>query len=329
MGLPDVDFLAVVSRPDFPSGMGPVGDYFNLRSFIGRHPEWRSVVLELNSPTTQVDWSDGRFLVRTGSSGWFDVSDVRTALFIPICLEVEETVLGCPATTGRWPHFAAQQWRPISAAFEASLDSLSFPQRCLNHPAAVRMTNNKLLQFQTLSAAGFKLPATRVLGRFPETGLFADADQLVSKNVSEGGWRSPTEFSPARIVGRGEQGEVWPTMWQQPIEGDTEIRCYVTGDDVTVVELCKEAGVLDVRSAHGGRPAGTIVEISESWAQSLVAMTRCLGLDYAVIDAIPTGDVLQVLEVNANGVWWFLPTDVGQVLEDKFHRWIEAAVNEA
>ena len=56
-------------------------------------------------------------------------------------------------------------------------------------------------------------------------------------------------------------------------------------------------------------------------------MTRCLGLDYAVIDAIPSGDELHVLEVNANGVWWFLPPDIAAALEARFHTWLESEID--
>ncbi len=161
----DVDFLAVVSRPDFPSGNGPVGDYYGFQRLIERNPSWDACVLELNSPGTEIDWhGDGR----------------------------------------------------SSALFESCLDALPVGW-CLNRPSSVRATNNKLVQFEKLSAAGFTLPETRVCAGFPVSGPLADEARLVSKNVSEGGWRSPTEFSPAHVVGRQDPGESWPIIWQRPI----------------------------------------------------------------------------------------------------------------
>ena len=151
----------------------------------------------------------------------------------------------------------------------------------------------------------------------------------MAKNVSEGGWKSADEFSPARLVERPRQavGEPWPTIWQEPIVSDTELRCYVMGWDLTVVELRRDPEVFDVRATNGGQPTGRIVDTPEAWSTLLVGMTRALGLDYAVIDAIPVGDELHVLEVNANGVWWFLEPDIQQVLESRFHAWLEAEVD--
>ena len=41
----------------------------------------------------------------------------------------------------------------------------------------------------------------------------------------------------------------------------------------------------------------------------MLVAARALDLDYAVIDAMPSEEGLVILEVNANGVWWFLPVD--------------------
>ncbi len=325
-----MDFLAVVSRPDFSTGTAPVsepvGDYFGFRRLIARHPEWAATVVELNTPMTEVQWADGRFLMRTADSDWFDLSEVRTAIYLPICLEFEETVLRSTATDERWPQFATEQWRPISALFESRLDAMTDGRRCLNRPAAVRDTNNKLVQFERLRAAGFALPGTQVSTGFPTSGALAHQSQLVSKNVSEGGWKSPTEFSPARVVSCSAATETWPTMWQLPIIGTHELRCYVIGSTVIAVQLDRHPDVLDVRSLNAGRPLGTIVQIADEWSRRLVEMVRALGLDYAVIDAIPADGDLHVLEVNANGVWWFLPPELGPILEASLHRWIELIV---
>jgi hypothetical protein len=322
-----MDLLAVVSRPDFPSGSGPVGDYFGFDRLIQANPGWSAVVLRLNSPGIEVDWTPGRFLVRTPERDWFDLAEVRTAVYLPICLEPEETLLSSVRPDSAWPQFEAEQWRPIGAMFDARLDAMSDGARCINRPSVTKRTNNKLLQFELLAAAGFELPATRVRLGYPRTGALADRSSLVSKNVSEGGWRSETEFSPARLLTGADLSEGWPTVWQAPIVSSDELRVYVMGDSVTAVALQRDPEVIDVRSVNEGKPSGSIVDIRDSWRASLVAMTRCLGLDYAVIDAMPVADTLHVLEVNANGVWWFLPADVRGELEARFHEWLASVVN--
>ena len=324
-----LDFLAVVSRPDFPSGTGPVGDYYNLRGLLERRTDWHAAVLELNSHTTEISWDDTRFIISQEGLPPFDLGEVRTALFLPICLEVEETLLCRVDRNGRWPRFAEEQWRPITAAFE---DRLSH-QRCLNPPDRVRATNNKLLQFERLRKAGFALPGTAVSSGRPVGPVWSREALLVAKNVSEGGWKSADgsgavrEFSPARLVGLQEPTDPWPVIWQDCIEGSHELRCFVMGDDVIAVDLLRDPDVLDVRSTNNGRPVARLTEISPEWTAMLRNVTRCLGLQYAVIDAIPNGDDLHLLEVNANGVWWFLPDRVAGVLEARFHAWLEREVD--
>jgi hypothetical protein len=333
--MPGLDFLAVVSRPDFPTGSGPAGDAFALRRLLSRRADWNAAVVELNSRTTDVTWDGDELVIAQEGSAPFAVSDVGLALYLPICLEVEETLL-CPIDPRqRWPRFAEEQWRPITAFFEDRLGSI----RCLNRPERVRAANNKLLQFTALRAAGFDLPRTSLGVAWPTggtSGLRASDGKLVAKNVSEGGWKSPEEFSPARLVDADDalhdptQGDGWPVLWQEPIDSDRELRAYVMGDAVTVVELARERGVLDVRETNAGRPNARVVsDVRQDWQSTFVTMTRTLGLDYAVIDAIPGETVLHVLEVNANGVWWFLPDDVAAVIEATFHSWLERAVDAA
>ncbi len=315
------DLLAVVSRADFPTGTGPAGDCHGLRAFAATHPELDVVVLELAARATTVTVADGSFVVAQGDSR-VDLADVACALFLPVCLEPEETLLHAVDPSGPWPRFDTEQWRPITAAFEDRLDALG----CLNRPSATRAANNKLIQYRRLLAAGVPLPPMRVGATWPDDWA---GERLVAKNVSEGGWRSPTEFSPARVVAPGDPLDGWPVIWQRLLDSDRELRCYVMGASVVAVELAREAGVLDVRTANGGRPRSRVLDAGElpsAWAELVVRATRALGLDYGVVDAIPVGDDLHLLEVNANGVWWFLPEDVGEMLQARFDGWLAGEV---
>ncbi len=324
-----LDFLAVVSRPTFSTGTGDVGDYYNLRALINRRPDWNAAIIELNSRPTTVEWDGTDLVVSHGEHPPISLKGVRTALYLPICLEIEETLLHPIDPALEWARFEVEQWRPVSAAFEDRLSTLHERAggHCLNRPDRVRFTNNKLLQYEHLSTDGYTLPAATVGATWPTRSALGRDPQLVAKNVSEGGWKSADEFSPARLVRPDSPSDRWPTIWQRPIVSDVELRCYVMGRRTTVVELRRDPDVLDVRSTNEGLPAGRIVEVSERWVTMMVAMTRSLGLDYAVIDAIPTGDELHVLEVNANGVWWFLPPEVRSVLEHRFHGWLESEVD--
>jgi hypothetical protein len=320
-----LDFLAVISRPTFPTGSGVAGDSYNIGALIKCRSDWNAAVLELNHTATAVRWDGKRLFVTPEGRPEIALDDVGVVLFLPICLEPEETLLRPIDRNGEFPQFEAEQWRAITTLFEEHLNQLR-PGACLNQPQHVRRTNNKMLQFELLTAAGFSVPLLNIDTSFPLTGELADSPRLVSKNISEGGWKSPTDFSPARLVGPDDPVEPWPALWQQPIVSERELRIYVMGDEVTFVELPRDPDVLDVRATNNGKPKAQIVHAPEAWQAMALGMTRALGLDYGVIDAIPVGDELHVLEVNANGVWWFLP-DVAQELEARFHRWLEQAVD--
>ncbi|MBV9138256.1 MAG: hypothetical protein JO357_14460 [Hyphomicrobiales bacterium] len=193
----------------------------------------------------------------------------------------------------------------------------------MNTPGATRRANNKLIQLEALRRAGLVPPLTAVSTGYPRQGALAARASLVRKNVSEGGWKSSTEFSPARLVGKEAPDERLPAIWQIPIQADHEYRVYVMGDEVIFVRLEREAAVTDVRITQAGRPRARIVEGDANWRARMLGAARALDLDYAVVDAMPVGDDLAILEVNANGVWWFLPADVANLLEGRFHAFLD------
>jgi len=243
---------------------------------------------------------------------------------MPVCLEIEETNLAAQMPGEAHPLFAAQQWRPLIEYLEDALPRLA---RCVNEPRALRRANNKLIQLDILRREGLPIPRTAISTGFPRQGGLCERSLLVRKNLSEGGWKSPTEFSPARLAAAGE-ADALPAIWQAPIEADHEFRIYVMGEDVVFVRLEREAGTTDVRMAQGGRPSAAIVDGREAWRHLMVRAARALGLDYAVIDAMPDGEGLVILEVNANGVWWFLPDEVAGELEKRFHAFLDRLLGE-
>jgi len=318
-----IDFLAVISRASFPTGDGPAGDCFGLRRLAERRRDLSIRIFELNSRRTEIFVTAEHFLLRPEGEADIDLGGVRCALYLPIGLEVEETLVSPLEANERHPYFAAQQWRPVTELLELKLQQAP---TCINPPDKVRHTNNKLKQFATLRRAGFFQPETCVATRYPDTGALATHPGLIAKNVSESGWKSANEFSPARLIARQAIRTAYPIIYQRPIVGQQELRCYVMGEEVTFVALERVEGIVDVRISNAGRPAAQLSEGRPAWHAMLVGMVRTLGLDYAVIDAIPEGERLNVLEVNANGVWWFLPDAVGAHIESRFHAFLEARI---
>ncbi len=318
-----IDLLAVISRASFPTGDGPAGDCFGLRRLAKRRGDLSIRIFELNSQPTEVFVTAEHFLLRPDGEADIDLDGVRCALYLPIGLEVEETLVSPLEANERYPYFVAQQWRPVTELLELKMQQAPC---CINRPDKVRHTNNKLKQFATLRQAGFILPETCVATRYPDIGALATHPGLIAKNVSESGWKSDNEFSPARLIAKQAIRTSYPVIYQRPIVGQQELRCYVMGEDVTFVALERVEGIIDVRTSNAGRPTAHLSEGRPEWRAMLIAMVGTLGLDYAVIDAIPEGERLHVLEVNANGVWWFLPDSLCVHLEVRFHAFLEARI---
>ncbi|MBV9569556.1 MAG: hypothetical protein JO172_15610 [Hyphomicrobiales bacterium] len=319
----DIDLLAIVTRPDFPSGNGPIGDHLGLARFAAGRPRLLVRTIVLNDRNTCVHMEGGDVLITQGEEAPIHLSRVRLLLYMPVSLEVEETNLAAIPSTEDHPLFTARQWRPLTEYLEYLLPRAT---RCVNTPAATRRANNKLIQLDALRGAGFPPPLTAVSTGFPKIGALASRSELVRKNVSEGGWKSQTEFSPARLVDKNAPVDHLPAIWQIPLQADHEFRVYVMGEEVTFVRLEREAAITDVRMTQSGRPKARIVEGSVEWRAGMLAAARALDLDYAVVDAMPVDAGLAVLEVNANGVWWFLPQDVASVLEHRFHAFLDQLI---
>ena len=315
----DIDLLAIVTRPDFQSGNGPIGDHMGLARFAKARPSLCVRTIVLNAGAARLHLEVGRLAIAQGDEAPVALERVRLALYMPVCFEVEETNLGAIARGEPYPLFAAQQWRPLTEYLEDALPRLA---RCVNTPLAMRRANNKLIQLDLLRQAGLPVPGTAVSTGFPCHGALKGSAALIRKNVSEGGWKSQTEFSPARLVW-GDEGDAAPAIWQAPIAADHEYRAYVMGEEVVLVRLEREADVTDVRVTRDGRPSARIVAGEDRSKELMRAAARALALDYAVIDAMPDADGLVILEVNANGVWWFLPADVANVLEARFHAFLD------
>jgi hypothetical protein len=320
-----IDMLAVVTRPSFASGLGPIGDHLNLAGFAARRPDLMIRVIELNARPTEFHLDADALLIEQAGHAPLALNSAALVLYMPVSFDVEETDLSSPRAGEPWPTFAHWQWRPITEYLEHRLPKIG---RCVNAPLAARRANNKLLQWEILTAAGFDVPPLAFATRWPRSGALAGSSALVRKNISESGWKAEGLFSPARLTREGEPADELPAIWQEPVKADFEIRCYIFGDEAIFVRLERDPEVTDVRATNDGRPAARFVEPDPGWAETMLSASRALNLEYSVIDALPNGDKLTILEVNANGVWWFLPPAIGAALEAKFHRWLERLIED-
>src|SRR5260370_41802616 len=105
----DSDLLAFVTRPDFPSGHGPIGDHMRLARSAAARPDLVLRTITLNAGDTQIHIDRGNLTIAQGEEAPIELGCVKLALYMPVCLEVEETNLSAIAPGERHRLFAAQQ----------------------------------------------------------------------------------------------------------------------------------------------------------------------------------------------------------------------------
>src|SRR4051812_8015996 len=91
--MPKIDLLAIVTRPDFPSGSGPIGDHMGLTRFAAARPHLQVRTICLNAVEAELAIEDGRMVVRQDGLAPVELDRVGLVLYMPVCLEVEETNL--------------------------------------------------------------------------------------------------------------------------------------------------------------------------------------------------------------------------------------------
>ena len=142
------------------------------------------------------------------------------------------------------------------------------------------------------------------------------------KYISEGGDVNGEGQTSAQLVapsGLADTGMAsGPRMFQELISSDHELRFYILDDDVFAVrvEVTDKLKYPDIRTQAREPGRFSLTRDYAEFQGRMVAYARALGLRYAVVEAIPNGSDLGLLEVNVNGTWDWLLGDVAATLTD-------------
>lgn len=199
----------------------------------------------------------------------------------------------------------------------------------LNNPNDNRMAQRKFPQLRLAKELGLRVPRT-VITNDPERAREFNRSVgglLLCKSMKEQGFVDQTaHFIFSRRVKPGEfdahAGEValCPSLFQEYIEKDHELRITVIGDDVF---CCR----LDSQSIHGAEtdwrrvdPSAVphrIVALDAGIEAKLKQMLKQFGLRYGAFDMIvtPQGEYV-FLELNPNGQWLWIELITGAPLTD-------------
>ena len=198
------------------------------------------------------------------------------------------------------------------------------PAHWVNHPYTIRAAANRVHQLRSALRHSFRVPDTlftseaeRVedfLNRYPEGAI---VKTIRSPHIVLGG-RNCIIYSrhlTAREFSETEQLKYSPLIVQQWIDKKLDIRVTVVGTRVFAAEIHSQnesGGRFDWRAGNLSSQSHSPHLLPQRLEQSCVDLTNDLGLSYAAIDLVlDKSNNYYFLEVNPNGEWAWIQTNVG------------------
>lgn len=185
----------------------------------------------------------------------------------------------------------------------------------VNHPECNRRANVKLNQLKIASQLGLEIPKTIVTNDPNEAKRFINSGsgQIIVKPLSRGliDDRTRSTIIYANIVESKQINQIdrvqhTPTLFQEYIPKDVELRITVVGDQVFAAEIHSQQRE---ETRHDWRHNALALEHKEHYLPDKIKLkclklTQAFGLKFGAIDMILTPDGRYVfLEINPNGQW--------------------------
>lgn len=219
---------------------------------------------------------------------------------------------------------AKEQWQTFIRAFMA-FDGC----RWMNHPAATYRAENKPVQLGLAQKVGFAVPKTLITnqaskltnvagqGKVAIKGL--DTILLRDRNTERFGYTVMTSLEEVRP----EDVSSFPVIAQEPLNGKTDLRVTVVGEEVFCVSITDKGKPIDgdwrrkrkeLLSFEYHRPPDTV-------KSHCIELTKHLGLAFGAIDLAVMQDVYYFLEINPTGEWAWLLHNPGMPIDDSIARY--------
>ncbi|MSP84036.1 MAG: hypothetical protein EXQ94_14295 [Alphaproteobacteria bacterium] len=315
------DVVFFVSNPELRGLKQSVGDYVETAGFAARYPSLRCATIRFSDPSTVVAIGDDACVIAQDHIGAVDIAKSRFFVYFPASFEPEDVSLHPVRHDVPHAHYLHRQWRVVAEYLEASLPRFG---RCLNQPLLARAGCNKLIQRRAARSAGARLAPTMVANHRDAVLPLLDRGPAITKYLSETG--RADGGTRAGFVAAGNLGDLRPApaIVQSYIAAEYEYRVYVMGDGVTAIRIRtpdREAAP-DARYRDYVDSDFTILDGLGAHDPLFLRITRELGLNYAVYDALPLGDDLFINEVNTNGTWFQWPAPIRSEITDRFHAFV-------
>ena len=208
------------------------------------------------------------------------------------------------------------------------LDGLFAVLNCqwINHPVSIRVAENKIHQLRVAQRLGLRIPKTLITqepGKAKSFFYSCNEKMIVKpfRSFSFRGNDGSLTAIPTHLINRDELAKLpsiafCPTLLQEYVEKDIELRVTVVGSDVFACAIHSQEHNLTAVDWRLGVTSELLrysryqlpVEVSEL----CVSLNKALGLSYSAIDIIKTPEGEYVfLEANPNGQWLWIEEKVG------------------
>lgn len=184
--------------------------------------------------------------------------------------------------------------------------------RWVSNPDSIARAESKSVQLAEARAAGFITPETIWTNDREEGSSFLAEHAIgVVKSPATAYWEQDetAHFVFARPVTAVDLPAaralaLAPVALQERIWPKQDVRATVVGDRVFAARLEPPATEVDWRLAEGG--TWVAHEMPADIARRATVLVRSLGLRFAGIDLVQTGDRYVFVELNPNGEWGWL-----------------------
>jgi len=193
--------------------------------------------------------------------------------------------------------------------------------RWINDPLCVSRASYKPEQMARAKRMGLRVPDTLITSEPAQARAFCKRQnwQVVAKPIGHGEILGDSEdddriiytnMVPETAAQRFDEVASCPTLFQQAIAKDVDLRVTIVDDEVIPVELHSQeraVSIIDCRRDNMSGMRYSCAELPGALTQELIRLVQSYGLHYAAIDLVrdPAGRHW-FLELNPAGQWAWL-----------------------
>ena len=184
------------------------------------------------------------------------------------------------------------------------------PARVINRMAAMASNSSKPYQMQLIRQQGFSVPETLITND-PELArqFYRQHGKVIYKSAS--GVRSIVATLKPEDFPRLERIRWCPTQFQAQLVGEN-LRVHVIGEQVFATRIHTQAVDYRYAARQGSSTELETIELDPQLERRCVGLARSLGLAFAGIDLMLTGDEVFCFEVNPNPGFSYYENITGQ-----------------